>query len=855
MSSPETIETRKRSSSSIPTRKQQARTESVLRYMKRWRKSVAEILVTRNASINGSRINTITQELVHAVLFLRICEDRSIETSHQLIDVVNQRDVFQRLVTRIRDIEQKYQLILLSDWALQKEPETFPADYALAKALSELYPPHCPFSFSEVSADILGFVYEYCLAKPIIQALDSAQFTQSKKNAGIYYTPSYIAEYIINESLNPILSGTTGHELDGIVFQDSTSNPQKCLSILDPSCGSGNFLIVAYQKLLDWHLNYYRDNYNPKNHHCLRRVRQDGWKLTLQEKFRIFLNNIFGLDLDHHAVEVAKSSLLLKILEDETEETLTNQIRQFEKRKLPSLSDNIKCGNALVTNDDFEIKKELGSDIRNRLRPFNWDLEFPHIKIHSGFDVIVGNPPYRRERDYKGLVGEIAQFDFGKKYSAPRMDLWYYFVHRGLKLLKANGSLSFIVNSYWLNSSGAQKLIHSIQHEAHLETVFLLGKNRIFKNVSGHHMLFRITKGAKEKPIIVKDARGQKAYSSLDIVQGRVPIHVYQKTKAQVFRSGEIDLNLPSSVLDKLDNYPTLGDYSQTRQGIAENPASINRSTNTRFGEPWTVGEGVFALTEEEMTTLQLSETERALIKPYFHLRDIDRFYLSSKPSLNLIYSTRKTCPDITVYPKLEEHLNRFRVVMEGRRETKKGLISWWHLHWPRNEELWQKPKILSVQMGVRPKFTVALKPSYVNFSVNVIVPHDNSKESLIYLTALLNSRLLWYWFIHHGKKRGIGIEINGKVLSKAPILIPDDKTSHKFKLKAAIVTKAKERMVFEAEIREGCTHGETKQRIQTLEDQLDALVYEVYGLTVEETKLVKTLTANSITTEGFSRD
>ena len=185
---------------------------------------------------------------------------------------------------------------------------------------------------------------------------------------------------------------------------------------------------------------------------------------------------------------------------------------------------------------------------------------------------------------------------------------------------------------------------------------------------------------------------------------------------------------------------------------------------------------------------------------------------------------------------------------MEKRRETQKRLIGWWHLHWPRNEEIWQKPKILSVQMGVRPKFTVALEPSYVNFSVNVVVPHDNSQNNLICLTALLNSRLLWYWFIHRGKKRGIGIEINGKILSKAPILMPDDKTPHKFKLKAAIITKAKERMVLESEIREGCTSDESNQRIQTLEDQLDALIYELYELTAEESNLVKAFTAKSIT-------
>src|SRR5205823_1721803 len=127
-----------------------------------------------------------------------------------------------------------------------------------------------------------------------------------------------------------------------------------------------------------------------------------------------------------------------------------------------------------------------------------------------------------------------------------------------------------------------------------------------------------------------------------------------------------------------IESHPELRTLGIVRQGIAENPASINRKVNSRFGDRWTIGEGVFTLTKDELARLRLGANERSLLRPYHDLRDLGRYYLATDPSLTLIYSTKRTCADISRYPKLCAHLERFRPIMEGRRETLKGSNDWW---------------------------------------------------------------------------------------------------------------------------------------------------------------------------------
>lgn len=493
-------------------------------------------------------------------------------------------------------------------------------------------------------------------------------------------------------------------------------------AILDPSCGCGAFLLAAFRALV-----------------ARRDVDADDFDTRLQ-----ILRHIHGVDIDGQAVLVARRSLWLEMFSDtcSTDALGCGSTADF-------LAETVRVANTLA--DDFEH-----------------NLPAPSSK----YDIIVGNPPYRRELGTKSLLDEIAKTRLGHRWRTARMDLWYYFVHRGLELLCDDGTLSFIVSGYWTAGRGAEKLIDQLRREAHIEEIFDLGSRSVFANVSGHHMILRIGKSRHDKPTIIKRAASKNiGDSAKTLLDGNESLAVFEKTSEQLFRQGRIDIEPPrDKLLAHIAQGAPLSELGKIRQGIAENPAAINRRTNQKFDNRWTVGEGVFALTAAEVAALDLPDAEKKLLRPYHDLCDLGRYRLAETPSRYLIYSTAETWPEFDMHPVLGGHLQRFRAIMDGRRETKKGARSWWQLHWPREVWLWQSAKIISVQMAARPAFVPARGPVYVPFSANVFVPDKGVPEHLNYFAAVLNSNMLWQWYRHHAKRRGVGLEINGRVLGETPI-------------------------------------------------------------------------------------
>ena len=183
----------------------------------------------------------------------------------------------------------------------------------------------------------------------------------------------------------------------GELLKKKTPVQAKKLRILDPACGSGSFLLGAYQYLLDWYLEQYKKE-SGTNKKQIYKGAGDEWFLKSKEKKEILVSNIYGVDIDRQAVEVSKLSLLLKVLEGESNETLESQQRLFHERALPDLSHNIKCGNSLVGTDFFHEKNldMFARDDMESINAFDWDSKagFAEIMKAGGFDAVIGNPPY-----------------------------------------------------------------------------------------------------------------------------------------------------------------------------------------------------------------------------------------------------------------------------------------------------------------------------------------------------------------------------------------------------------------------------------------------------------------------------
>ena len=814
--------------------------DAFLQDIEAWRTLLARNIALRNPQVmDEHQLNYAVQMTIDRIIFLRICEDRLIEPENLLLDLTRAPGIYSHLVEVFQRADLKYNSGLFH--FTQEKGQTSPVDTftpaltiddkVLKEIISSMYYP-CPYIFKEIPVEILGQVYEQFLGKVIrLTSGHQAKIEEKpevRKAGGVYYTPRYIVDYIVENTVGKLLEGKTPEEA-------------AALKIVDPACGSGSFLLGAYQYLLDWHIDWYIHNDPEKwakgKDPAIIPASGGGWQLTTQKKKDILVNNIHGVDIDAQAVEVTKLSLLLKVLEGES-----GQLSLGLERALPDLSRNIQCGNSLIGEDYFAGRLVVDEEERRRVNPFEWQHAFPQVFARGGFDAVIGNPPYRRELDYGELLSEIANTEFGRKYKTPRMDLWYYFVHRGLELLRLNGRLSFIVNSYWTSGLGAEKLINSLYRDTQIEEVFSLGKLKVFEHVSGQHMIIRVCKTDKQKNTIIKIPISENEKSAEPFVLGNAQVSVFEKSKDQLFKENKIDLQPQSGhLLEKIENNPRLDYYGFIRQGIAENPSNVNYKTNEKFDNKFTVNEGVFVLTESELLSLSLPKNEMQLIRPYHVLSDLDRYFISKIPSRFLIYSTKNTCSNINKFPTIRDHLRRFKIIMDERRETKNGSNSWWHLHWPRDENIWKAEKIISIQMASRPSFTYSEGSVYVPFSVNVFIGNENLSISLKYILGLLNSKLLWNWFNHYAKRRGVGLEINGNVLAKAPIHNIDIKNNQEIAAYEMMIGLV-ERML-DLNMRTPATPQEQEslqRQIAATDRQIDQLVYQLYGLTEEEIRIVE---------------
>jgi len=419
--------------------------DEFLKDIEEWRKKLALNLALRNPTITHERqLNFAVQMTIDRLIFLRICEDREIERINQLQDIAKEGNIYDALLTLFNQADRRYNSGLFHLHAEKDDTsvvDTFTPtlkidDKVLKDIIKGLYYP-CPYIFKEIPVEILGQVYEQFLGKVIrLTAGHQAKVEEKpevRKAGGVYYTPKYIVDYIV--------ANTVGKLLDKKKPEEASR-----LKIVDPACGSGSFLLGAYQYLLDWHADWYIKHTPEKwckgKTPTLIACEGGGWKLTTAEKKRILVNNIHGVDIDAQAVEVTKLSLLLKVLEEESGQMVLG----FE-RILPDLGLNIQCGNSLIGEDYFEGRLVVDAEERERVNPFEWERAFPEVFAQGGFDAVIGNPPYVRPHNIESFIKKY----FWKVLSTfvAKSDMYSCFMERCFSLLRNEGLFSFIVPITW----------------------------------------------------------------------------------------------------------------------------------------------------------------------------------------------------------------------------------------------------------------------------------------------------------------------------------------------------------------------------------------------------------------------
>lgn len=414
------------------------------------------------------------------------------------------------------------------------------------------------------------------LAKDI--AKHNPRLTQRERKAGgIYYTPSYIVDYIVKNTVGKLLEG---------------KDPKlaSTLKILDPACGSGHFLIGAYQYLLDWHLDWYvkdgAEKWALEKSPALYRDARGEWRLTTPERKRVLLNNIYGVDIDPQAVEVAKLSLLLKVLEGETGQTLNTTLRLFHERALPDLGANIKCGNSLIGPDFYENRQTglFGDEERYRVNAFDWNKEFKGIMEAGGFDAVIGNPPYVKSRvkeKTKDIYRDYLNNSPNYISTHGMWDLYVPFVEKGVKLLSRNGHFGFIVPDTLEKADYTIKLKELLLKQYLVYQVDFFPESHIFRSgnkiIGVKNMILFVQNCTPGKTIKILHEKSYEAIKSQKIIKQNLKSFEIERQQMDLMKKpclplGEIcyvsyglRLNSVEGAKDKFKKEDLLADsYSRT---------------------------------------------------------------------------------------------------------------------------------------------------------------------------------------------------------------------------------------------------------------------------------------------------
>jgi hypothetical protein len=827
--------------------------EEFLKEMEGWRLALAGNIALRNKNLTLDDLNAAVQLTIDRVVFLRMAEDRGLEPYEQLLKLCERPEIYSRFIHDLsRRADQKYNSGLFhfqKESGVSEEPDRVTPklvvdDKVFKPILQSLYFAYgSPYQFGVMPAEILGTVYERFLGKVIrLTAGHQAKIEEKpevRKAGGVYYTPAYIVEYIVKHTVGLQVAARSPSQLAG-------SKDAQPFRVLDMACGSGSFLLGAYRCLLDYCLNWYVEHKPENFKKAVYKDPRDGhWRLTIEERKRILTTHIFGVDIDPQAVEVTKLSLLLKVLEGETDQSLSLSQLAFGDRALPNLADNIKCGNSLIGPGYFTGKMFPDPEEMKRVNAFDWKQGFPDAMNGGGFDCVIGNPPYIRiqtMKEWAPLEVEIYKglFEAGK---TGNYDIYVIFIEQGLMLLNSPGQLGFICPHKFFNSQYGEPVRAIIAGGKHLSHVVHFGDQQIFEGATTYTCLLFLSKlrSAECRILKVKDLTAWR--SSGAGTEGA--IEAKQVTESEW-------------------NF-VLGKDASLFERLAKMPVKLGDVTSRIFQGPITSADTVylfkdFKLNRKGTTTVVSAELgkpvliESAILKQVIRSGSIGR-YTAAPTALVLFPYEVEDCEAKLFSPKdMKEHfplawkyLNRNRDLLTGREGGKFNDPQWYRFGRTQNLGMWEQPKLMIPYMIT--ELAAYLDREERFYFINVTtggygITTTDKAGSLEYLCALLNSRLLDFYFkrvtttFHSGY-----FAANKQFIELLPIRQVDftdarDRAAHGDIVNAADSMLRLHRQL--ATAKSTAQKAILQRQIEATDRQIDQLVYQLYGLTDEEVGLIE---------------
>lgn len=755
--------------------------EDLLLFVEDWRVELAKNIALRNPDISIYNLNTVVQKTIDRILFLRIAESRGIEDVDLLKTMSQGINVYKHLNQLFINANIKYNsgLFKSETWIENVKID----DRILSNIIVNLYYPDCPYEFAVLPVEILGNIYEKFLGKTIhfkgVKGGHTAVIEEKpevRKAGGVYYTPQYIVDYIVQNTV-------------GALIKDKTPDEIAALRFVDPACGSGSFLVGAYQYLLNYHLDYYTKEKNRKaavKKEKIYEAAHNTYRLTIAEKQQILQNNIYGVDIDSQAVEVTKLSLYLKLLENEGIEA-GGQL-EFDMALLPSLEDNIKCGNSLIGTDFYTATLDFDDEVARKVNCFDWEKEFPEVfsprmsankeknlttkgtkdtkeEKDGGFDAVIGNPPYVLvfdESNKKYIEDKYTQFQRNN-------DLYVAFIVKAISLLKQKGAFSFITPNTYLKGDYFKALREYIR-QFRMNEVVDFGIKSVFKAAN---VFTAITNISKEKPL-----QKWTLKSDLDVVRGKI------NSSSEIFV-------LENLLITKLNQYTRFDDVL------------LIKDVGYNY---WSEGRGKVRGDSIGSRVLYSGTKENDKDIPYYKGANIQKYVLS-KPSQYLRHN----------YNKFLKENDTFRFTPEL---------------------LETKPKIIYRQTSSSLIGAIDAEGYHNDKTVHLILLKDSIKVDLRYVLALFNSRLLNYCYQNATEEQGRAFaQVKTVNVKKLPFVLPDKTTHNKL---VSLVDKMLELKRKEHDEPNPQVKTMIERQIGAVDGQIDEAVYRLYGLAEEEIKVVE---------------
>ena len=483
-----------------------------------------------------------------------------------------------------------------------------------------------------------------------------------------------------------------------------------------------------------------------------------------------------------------------------------------------------------LTTETAKLEAQIEEIKNNKIyeNAFEWRFEFPEVLNNNGdftgFDVVIGNPPYIKEYEGKEIFDGLRNNEI---YQG-KMDIWYMFASDGIKLLTQNGVLNYIAPNNWVTNAGAAKFRDFILRNSKIIELVDFGSFMVFDSASIQTMIMRFQKTRTnnynfhyrkiidEKPNIddVINLLQGILNDKNEYLNPEIIIETYlgkNLTFSNDKKQGVLDILLQKSNFQLTKN--------EVANGIHPHHDFVNKKIGEKLGGKFKVGTGIFALSNEEKEKLNLTKKENELIKPYFTSDQFFRYYAISQNKYWLIYTSSKfkNAKEILPYPNIKEHLDQFQSVITSDNRP-------YGLHRTRVEDFFIGEKIIvQRKCPLRPIFTYSDFDTYVSATFYVI---KTDRVDQKYLTALLNSKLIEFWLKHKGKMQGNNYQIDKEPLINLPLINPLVKKQDEL---ADLVSKIISRK-----------QSDPKADTSALEAEIDRLVYELYGLTEEEITIVE---------------